>query len=158
MSARIWIGVIALLGFARAGLAAPVEYFNDRFGYMVAYPADLYPEPRVAANNDGITLQSTAPSSELLVWGSHNALGHRSAYEAACPYGCNGETYRVATRRVGVSSGRDGGSIYYIRCVGDRDLARFACFSLRYREADRTRFDPVIEILSQSLRLLEGSP
>ena len=42
------------------------------------------------------------------------------------------------------------------RLLADRALSRFACFRLRYREADKARFDPVVDMLGRSLRLLDG--
>ena len=156
-AARPWmLGIAILLAADGGAIAAPLDYVNGRFGYVVTYPADLYSRPSVADNDDGFTVLSARPASELLVWGSHNALDWRSAYQAACPDGCTGETYRVDTRLVGVSSGRDAEGIYYLKCVADRALSRFACFRLRYREADKARFDPVVEMLGRSLRLLDG--
>ena len=145
-------GAAGLLTLTLVTGAAAADYWNDRFGYAIDYPAQLYPSPRVADNGDGFLAGSVVPASELRVWGSHNSLNIPSAYAAACYGGCPGETYRAGTTAFGVSSGQHGGEVYYIKCINDRPLARFACFQIKYPVSDKARFDSIVARLAQSLR------
>ncbi|MFI4975070.1 MAG: hypothetical protein ACHP84_11075 [Caulobacterales bacterium] len=59
----------ATLAAAPAGMRV---YVNARYGYSIAYPPDLAPQPE-SANGDGRAFQSADGTAKALVWGVYNA-------------------------------------------------------------------------------------
>lgn len=133
-----------------------VRYTNVRFGFSFAYPADVFsaPEPP-PVNNDGAVFKT--PDGRALVGGaaSFNALFEtidslwKEAMEEA---GEKNVTYRRRAASWFVISGTDPtGRVFYRRTELRKDII----FSLwfEYREADKKRFDPIVESMVKLYRV-----
>ena len=69
----------ALLASVTPVLAAGWQsYFNERFGYEISYPGELFEIADAGQNGDGVTLVSPDGRARLIVFGGYNALGHDS--------------------------------------------------------------------------------
>ena len=129
-------------------------YSNARFGTLVDYPADLFSERDPApTNNDGRTFRSRDGRARLSVYGAHNV-------EADTPqayldkYGDGAEpSFRRVTAQFYALSGRRGDEIYYQRCnFAGREDGTIHCVDISYPQADKAKFDPIVERISRSLR------
>lgn len=129
-------------------------YQNARFGTQVDYPADLFSERDPApTNNDGRTFRSRDGRARLSVYGAHNV-------EADTPqayldkYGDGAEpSFRRVTAQFYALSGRRGEEIYYQRCnFAGREDGTIHCVDISYPQADKAKFDPIVERISRSLR------
>ena len=129
-------------------------YSNARFGTLVDYPADLFSERDPApTNNDGRTFRSRDGRARLSVYGAHNVEADTpQAYldkygDGAAP------SFRRVTAQFYALSGRRGDEIYYQRCnfVGRED-GTIHCVDISYPQADKAKFDSIVERISRSLR------
>lgn len=148
---RISIPLLAALAAAPA-LADTLTYRNSRFGTTITFPAELF-EQRMEppANGDGMTWTSAGDAS-LAVYGANNALGLDPEGLANQVAGNGG--VEITYRRVGsnwvVLSGFEDGLIFYQRFEFGADDVIHGLL-LKYPEAQRSIFDPLIADIAGSL-------
>ncbi|HYE96377.1 MAG TPA: hypothetical protein VD962_09215 [Rubricoccaceae bacterium] len=150
-------------GEDRAGEAPPAEaarpsrdaltyttYRNDRFGFTLNYPANLFRPDESLGDGHGQSFVSTDGSATLLLYGTEeggpDAL--RGEYEAERNRDDLRITYHVLRPNWFVISGYEGPYIFYQRTHRAGDGLR--TLYIRHRAADRAYFSPIIERLSRS--------
>jgi hypothetical protein len=145
-----WILAAGLLAMASSAQAADRTYANARFGYTIAYPAELIPQPE-AENGDGRAFRSRDGTVEALAWGAYNSLDDSVAAlarqaEADC-------TAKPSYQRIAASffaiSCRAGANILYekMQISGDVESA----FRITYPAAAHAHWDAVTARMSASL-------
>jgi hypothetical protein len=155
--------LFAVVLFAAASAAAQnrwTTYANPRFGTIIDYPADLFPQADPPPENgDGQAFRSRDGRTRLAVWGSYNVGPYTpESYldEIAKPASV---TYRRVTAGYFVVSGTRGGDIYYERCnFAPKPDDRIHCFEATYPAADKAAMDAILPRLSQSLRAGRTGP
>ena len=151
-----WLkGALAGLAFlaTTAAMSNIATYANQRYGYSIRYPADLFVTEREADNGDGRAFHARRGGTRFLVWGSHNALDQTPADLAAeASQECRRHLadYKVVKPHlVAVSCIGDDGRVFYQKTLIHDDL--LTTFRMTYPSAERSRWDAVLEQLSGSL-------
>jgi len=159
----IAIGMLSLLvgsgvlGEAQAALARDWrEYRNERYGFSLQYPADIFAVERTAQAGDGQVFVSKIGNARLLVGAFVNEKGYSPAsylaYIARESYG----GYAIGYQRLGgswfVLSGDGRGKVFYEKVVFSCAGRLITSFALLYSVADRDTFDPIIERIEDTFR------
>lgn len=123
-------------------------YTNERFGYQICYPADVFVPQGEPDNRDG--QHFLAPDGgDLTVFGSFspNTLGEEISYALADLTGKKGTiSYRSVHKDWAVFSGDDSGkSEFYEKIVFKKH--QFSIFKLIYPKTEKARYKPIIEHL-----------
>jgi hypothetical protein len=148
--------VAPVLALALANVAGPANaatYGNARFGYSVAYPADLLvPEPE-AGNGDGRQFHARKGAAKMSVWGIYNALDQSPAeiamdYERDCAAGKVSYS-AVSKRLVAFSCITKAGQILYQKTLIKGDVLTTVRFE--YPNSERSVWDPVVRQVAGSL-------
>lgn len=149
---------LLLLACLVANASAAAEewsrYDNSRFGFSLAIPSAFAPQGE-SANSDGQSFALANRPARLSTWGGHLMSDFEGEIARAMEFDASGG-WLVTDRNTGPNwatwSARQGGRILLQRvillCNGDS----FAAFRLEYSQADRNSIDPLIEILTPSLR------
>jgi hypothetical protein len=139
----------AFVAVAAAPALAGV-YGNARFGYSIAYPPELVPQPE-SENSDGRAFRSADGRVEALVWGAYNALDESPAQLAAeAERDCGAPpTYRRVTAAFFAISCAAGGRVFYEKMLIRGDT--LTAFRITYPAADHVRWDRVTAQMSASL-------
>jgi hypothetical protein len=170
-----WLTGIALLGLAFycsvAVVAAPAQrhslrrqtkfhtYFNERFGYVILYPAGvLFPQGE-ADNHDGQKFMSIHADAILTVYGRYNILNKslESLYQEAARGGLGDDPKRVITYRVlkqdgFVVSGYDYGQVFYEKTIVNKD--EIQCMDFVYPERLKSYYAPLAVKIAGSFHRL----
>jgi hypothetical protein len=152
-------GLLAL-GLPLSATAAPGPwntYQNARFGYSVAYPADLLAPLPEAANGDGRHFQPRRGHADVAVWAGYDATGQSlGALADEAEQGCVGghASYRVvrdakAPPFMAVSCARPGGAVFYTKALRCKDVTTEIEFT--YPNTESATWDPVVARMSASL-------
>ena len=150
---RIVLALIVALFALPAAAAEWGHYVNERFGVEADVPPGFEPgEPPV--NGDGLAFRT--PTAELAIYGSFLATDDfeaeaRQLIKYAEDDGW-GITYQAVTPRWAVWSGKQGSRIVYVRAVPICAGSGIGAFQFTYQQADRKKFDPVVERLGRSLK------
>jgi hypothetical protein len=143
---------LAAAAFATAthALAAARVYVNARFGYSIAYPPQLVPEPE-SDSGDGRAFHAIGGPTRALVWASYNSSGDTPALlEAEAARDCSGPpTYRRIKASFFALSCVSGADIVYQKTLfaGDTETS----FRITYPAEQRARWDRVTAQMSASL-------
>lgn len=123
-----------------------------RFGLSVDYPVSVFSSSVFSDNGDGVTFNNNTEGETLTVWGSYNS--DESPYHNLCGRrGCEGETFRIDQKKLGVASGIQNGSIYYKKCLlADETRNQFHCFALTYPSSRKAEYDAITTRIADSLR------
>src|SRR5215475_14036338 len=144
-------------GQAQAALALDWrEYHNERYGFSLQYPADIFVVERTARAGDGQVFFSQIGNARLLVGAFVNERGYSPAsylaYIARASYG----GYAIGYQRLGgswfVLSGDGQGKVFYEKVVFSCAGRLITSFALLYSLADRDTFDPIIERIEDAFR------
>lgn len=134
------------------------KYVNVRFGYSIAYPADILHPQGESDNGDGQKFLSEDGSALLLVYGANNVLEQslEALYQEALQGGGEENPDRVVTYRTMkkdwfVVSGREAGNIFYQKTMMNGD--QYVSFILEYPESQKAAYDPIVGTLAKSFRL-----
>lgn len=153
--------LVATLSLAPTPAAAWDAYENPTYGYRIDLPGGPFAvEP--AAGGTGVTLLDLAGRGQIDVYGADNAqeLSPR-AFESALgaapriaeiTYARRGNSWFVISghyRREGAESTP---LIFYAKVMFSPDRQRLAAFEASYPQAEKARWDPIIERLEASLR------
>ena len=151
MRAALAIGLLAIAVPTAAAPAYPNTYVNARYGYSIAYPSDLKPQPE-SENGDGRVFRSADGSVEARVWGAYNTSGQTPAElagEAASDCTSAPSYGRVAATFIAISC-RAGANILYAKTLIRGDV--LTAFQITYPAAAHARWDAVVTRMSGSLR------
>jgi hypothetical protein len=150
------VGAHLLLGTAAAAAQDWRQYRNERYGFTLQYPPDLFVTERAAEAGDGQVFSSSVDDARLLV----GALPNESAYTpttyqeyiARHSY----PDYQIDYRRTGGSwfalSGEGRGRIFYEKVMFTCGGRLITSFAMVYPSAQRRLFDPVVERIEDSFR------
>jgi len=150
------IGVgLALLGSAAAAQDWH-QYRNDRYGFTLQYPADLFVTERTAEAGDGQVFASSDDEARLLVGALPNDSGYTPVtyqqYIAQHSY----PSYQIDYRRTGGSwfalSGEGEGRIFYEKVMFTCGGRLINSFAMIYPSARRHIYDPIVERIEDSFR------
>jgi hypothetical protein len=148
-----------LLALGHAGVAEAqswTEYRNERYGFSLSYPADLFVVERTAEAGDGQVFVATDADARLLVGALSNDSGYTPAtyqdYIARHSYG----QYQIGYRRLGktwfVLSGEGNGKIFYEKVMFSCAGRLINSFAMIYPSDQRHLFDPVVERIEDTFR------
>jgi hypothetical protein len=145
------------LGRPQAALALDWrEYRNDRYGFSLQYPADLFVVERTAQAGDGQVFHSQIGNARLLVGAFVNDRGYSpasyQAYIARESYGGYAIEYQRLGRSWFVLSGDGEGKVFYEKVVFSCAGRLINSFALLYSMADRATFEPIIERIEDTFR------
>jgi hypothetical protein len=153
------VSLMVLMLLAAGACAATDDwrtYSNQRYGFSLQYPSNIFVVERTAAAGDGHLLVAKNGTAQLLVGSLTNASHFTPAsyqeYVARNSYA----DYRIAYRRRGgswfVLSGEGNGKIFY-------EKAMFSCagrlinsFAMIYRSEERQVFDRIVERIEDTFR------
>lgn len=126
-------------------------YGNARFGYVLAYPASLLPQPE-ADNGDGRHFLSADGQVDLAVWAGYNVLEETPAALAADAEKRCGDAaaYKVVKAALVTVSCIVGQNVYYHKTVIRGDT--LTTFELTYPVTKKSLWDRVVQTLSKSLQ------
>ena len=130
------------------------EHRNDKFGYRLEYPSELFKLERTAEAGDGHVFVSVSGDARLLVGALLNSSGMTPAayqdYVARESYGKFKVTYRPLGRSWFVLSGEGDGKIFYEKVIFSCSGKLVNSFAIIYPIERRDVFDPLIERMENS--------
>jgi len=133
------------------------DYRNERYGFSLQYPADVFAVERTAEAGDGQVFVSQIGRARLLVGAFVNERGYSpatyQAYIARESYGGYAIGYERHGRGWFVLSGDGQGKVFYEKVVFSCAGRLINSFSLLYSAADSDTFDPIIERIEDTFRL-----
>jgi hypothetical protein len=154
------LGVLSAIGTgdqARAREATSgdwVRYHNQRFGFRVDYPADLFHVERTSEAGDGRVFAARDGEARLLVGALRNEDEHSpKSYQDFLARDSYPE-YKISYRPLGedwlVLSGEGGGKVFYEKAMFSCKGQLISSFAMIYPAAQRDRFDPIVARVANS--------
>ena len=165
MMARVLIALVFLLATFGTALARDaldwvtlnwVTYVNDRFGFSLRYPADVFAPERRSEAGDGEVFVATQGRGRLLVGAFENRDGHSVAsymdlirrqsysdYEVS--YAPRGQTWFVL-------SGENSDKVFYEKVMFSCQGRIINSFALVYPIERKRQFDPIVEAIENTFR------
>jgi len=145
---------MALLAIAVPAAAAPAypnTYVNARYGYSIAYPSSLRPQPE-SENGDGRAFRSADGSVEARVWGANNATDQTPSELADQATGdcTSAPSYRRVAATFFAVSCRAGANILYEKTLIHGDV--LTGFQITYPAAAHAAWDAVVTKMGGSLK------
>lgn len=130
-----------------------VHYFNERFGFALIYPGDVFGSKIVSDNGDGITLYNHDKTLELRAYGSWYGDNIREIYRDEMRWAIeSGQrvTYKVLKKNWFVLSGVNGQkqTIFYQKSYFKN--GKSASFRLVYPIRDKKKYDTLISTINKS--------
>ena len=147
--------IVALVTAAALGQSKYSTYNNSRFGYSIQYPSDLLKMQDEAENGAGTTFVSKDGSSEMRVWGQHNAPSRsvRSEYVEALKRSDTNFTYKSLLKNGFAISGTSGDKIYYQKTLyRPAKGGVFYTFTIEYPASERAKYDAVVQRIVKSFK------
>jgi len=132
------------------------QYRNERFGFTLEYPADVFVTERAAEAGDGQVFGSSDDEARLLVGALPNDSGYNpvSYQQYIARYSYSG--YQIDYRQTGGSwfalSGEGEGKIFYEKVMFTCGGRLINSFAMIYPSARRQVFDPIVERIEDSFR------
>lgn len=150
------LALIFVFSLSAFGQAKYKTYDNSRFGYSILYPYDLFEIQPPPFNGDGRIFVSIDKSAEMRVWANFNALFRtvgEEFNETVEDYGA-GVTYKVLLKNGFVVSGIKSDKIFYQKTLYHKfkNYEVFYTFTLKYKKADRRKFDLIIKKIADSFK------
>jgi hypothetical protein len=132
------------------------EYRNERYGFSLSYPADLFVVERTAEAGDGQVFVAKDADARLLVGALSNDSRTTPAsyqdYIARSSYG----QYQIGYRKLGrswfVLSGEGHGKIFYEKVMFTCGGRLINSFAMIYPSDQRHLFDSVVERIEDTFR------
>ena len=158
--ARALIALLVSLATLATALAREpldwVTYVNDRFGFSLRYPADVFAPERRSEAGDGEVFVATQGGGRLLVGAFENRDGHSVAsyrelirrqsysdYEVS--YAPRGQTWFVL-------SGESTDKVFYEKVMFSCQGRVINSFALVYPIERKRQFDPIVERIENTFR------
>ena len=159
MVARAILVFVLLLGAsaaAREGSGGWTTYVNERFGFSLRYPADVFISDRQSAAGDGEVFSVVQGEGRLLVGALENNNGYTVAEYMDLlrrqSYARFTVTYARRSASWFVVSGDDGRDVFYEKVMFSCGGRLINSFSLLYPTASKLRFDPIVERIENTFR------
>jgi hypothetical protein len=132
------------------------EHRNEKFGFSLQYPADLFVVERTAEAGDGQVFVANDADARLLVGALVNDARFNPAsyrdYLAKHSYG----QYQIGYRRLGESwfvlSGEGNGKTFYEKVMFSCGGRLINSFAMLYPTGQRQIFDPIVEHIENTFR------
>ena len=161
MRALLPLFLAAVLAVAAAPAGASQLYWNPTYGYEIELPGGPFAVEE-APNGKGVTLIDSAGRGQIDVYGAQNAenLSPRE-FEAVLgraerirdiTYARRGSSWFVISGYYHREGDESDDLIFYAKFMFSPDRTRLAAFEASYPEADRARWDPIIERMEDSFR------
>ena len=148
------VGLFCGAGSANAQEGGWAEHRNDKFGYRLEYPTELFKLERTAEAGDGHVFVSVSGDARLLVGALVNVSGITpAAYQdhvARQSYGKFKVTYRPRGRSWFALSGEGDGKIFYEKVIFSCSGQLMNSFAIIYPIERRDVFDPLVERIENS--------
>ncbi len=159
MAKSVSIAFVALFVTVSWAFGAYAEwrtYKNTRFGFEIAYPADLFHEGEPPVNDDGRNFDTDDGRAQLKAWASLNSLDQTPRTYLNWiknEVGVVDEaTYERVKNNWMVLSGYTGDNIYYEKTIFSCNGDILNSVSLIYPVAQRKMFDPLVGKITKSLK------
>ena len=158
------VAILAVLAVSVACSIAPaqaqspgwVEYRNDKYGFSLRYPPDLFAVERTAEAGDGQVFVTPDGDARLLVGALVNESGFSpasyQAHVARQSYGSFKITYRPMGKTWFVLSGDGDGKIFYEKVMFTCSGRLINSFALIYPASRRDVFDPIVERMENTFQ------
>jgi hypothetical protein len=125
------------------------EYRNEKYGFTLRYPPDLFAVERTAEAGDGQVFVTPGGDARLLVGALVNdsgfSLGSYQAHVARQSYGNFKITYQPMGKTWFVLSGEGDGKIFYEKVMFSCSGRLINSFAMIYPAHRREVFDPIVE-------------
>jgi len=129
-------------------------YPNERFGYSILYPYELFQTQKFSFNGDGGRFISKDESAEMSVWAHYNAMEHTLKEEFEEDLKSYGDkvSYKLLLKNGFVISGTKDDKIFYQKTLYHKfkDTEVFYIFTIEYKTKARKKFDPIVRKIAQS--------
>jgi hypothetical protein len=151
------IGLLGATGIARAQPPSEwVEHRNDKYGFILKYPANMFKLERTSEAGDGHAFVTADGKARLLVGALQNTDGSTpAAYQAQVAqqsYGKFNVTYRPVGKTWFALSGVGNGEIFYEKVIFSCSGLLINSFAIIYSVDRRDMFDPLVERMEDSFR------
>jgi hypothetical protein len=141
---------------AREGSAGWAPYRNERYGFSLQYPTDVFAPERTAEAGDGTVFSSADGRAKLLIGALPNEDGLSVAsyqdYVQRHSYADFTVDYHPVGSSWFVLSGDGGGKTFYEKVMFSCDGRLINSFALIYPTADKGRFDSIVEGVQATFR------
>lgn len=158
-SLLIAISVCALVSvspLAKAQSAGFTEYRNERFGFRLTYPVDVFEVGKASEAGDGQVFVSPDGRARLLVGALTNDSGQSPASYQAYIARESYADYRIHYQRLAsgwfVLSGEGNGNIFYEKVIFSCAGGLINSFAIIYPSEERRVFDPIVEGLEATFQ------
>ena len=151
---------LALLG--AAGIAQAqintgwVEHRNDKYGFSLEYPGDIFKLERTTETGDGHAFVSEDGKARLLVGALENTSRFTTAsyqnHIAQQSYGKFNVSYRPIGKSWFALSGEGNDQIFYEKVIFSCSGRMITSFAMIYSLERRDEFDPLVERIEESFR------
>jgi hypothetical protein len=157
---RSLVVALSILLMASAGLAQPrhgwIPYHNDRFGFELRMPAEVFIDHRPTAAGDGDLFMTPDGRAKLLVGAFENLDDHSPAsyqrFAASQSYRGLQVDYAPVGRTWAVLSGTLGPRMVYEKIMFSCGGRVINSFAMVYPVSERRFFDPIVEGIEDSFR------
>lgn len=138
------------------------QYLNERFAFAISYPPAILVPQGEADNGDGQKFLSKDLKASMLVYGCNNAMG--DSLKGRFQDEINGEkkdsplrtvTYKVLKKSWFVISGTEGNMIFYTKVLYNKNEDQFLSFRITYPKSQCELYDPLVSVISKSLKNME---
>ena len=151
---------LGLFGLAGAAHAQPggdwVEHRNEKYGFSLKYPGELFKLERTTEAGDGHAFASADGNARLLVGALQNVAGSTpAAYQdhvAQQSYSRFKVTYRPIGKTWFALSGEGNGEIFYEKVIFSCSGRLINSFAIIYSIERRDLFDPLVERMEDNFR------
>ena len=151
---------LALLGLAGIAQAQTntgwVEHRNDKYGFSLEYPGDIFKLERTTETGDGHAFVSEDGKARLLVGALKNTSGFTTAsyqnHIAQQSYGKFKVSYRPIGKCWFALSGEGNDQIFYEKVIFSCSGRMITSFAMIYALERRDEFDPLVERIEESFR------
>jgi hypothetical protein len=147
------VGAVGVSG-ARARGGDWSGYENERFGFRLEYPADLFRVERTTEAGDGRVFVARDGQARLLVGALSNQDQHSAKsyqdYLVRTSYANYTITYRPLGDDWLVLSGEADGTIFYEKAILSCGGELISSFALLYPAAERDTFEPILARIANS--------
>jgi hypothetical protein len=131
-------------------------YRNERYGFSLQYPADIFSVERTSEAGDGAVFATADGQAKLLVGAlpneSRQSVASYQDYVQRNSYAGFAIDYRPLGTNWFVLSGDGNGQTFYEKVMFSCDGRLINSFALIYPTADKRRFDAIVEGIQATFR------
>lgn len=151
------LALLGLAGIAHAQVSTGwVEHRNDKYGFSLEYPGDIFKLERTTEAGDGHAFVSEDGKARLLVGALENTSGFTTAsyqnHIAQQSYGKFNVSYRPIGKSWFALSGEGNDQIFYEKVIFTCSGRMITSFAMIYSRDRRDEFDPLVERIEESFR------